>query len=300
MPIERIEDLTYGVDAVAVSAKFLTDAGLVQVAVDSLAPRFRALEGQTITLHSADDPTLPQGFETGNTLRMITWGVSEPATLDRLLADLGDQAWRDGDAVRTIDPLGLHLAFRLTQRRAHWDVVRQHNQGNNIGRVNEGLLPYGAPRPNRICHLALNVTKARFQAALDWYVEKLRFKAVDDIKDTGTFLQSEGDIDHHNFFLCHRPDTNGVNHFAMEVQDIDAVIEAGNHMITAGWKESRRLGRHLVGSNVFRFFHAPFGGRIEFIADMDRIDKTWETRVHQKNPGHHIWMLKTPANAEPD
>jgi hypothetical protein len=73
----------------------------------------------------------------------------------------------------------------------------------------------------------------------------------------------------------------------------------GNHMIGQGWRESRKAGRHTLDSNVYRFIHAPIGGRIEFVADMDRMDKSWQTRVFEKNPGHHIWTLKSsPAKAE--
>ena len=64
----------------------------------------------------------------------------------------------------------------------------------------------------------------------------------------------------------------------MEVWDHDEVIEGGNYMTEQGWKEARRLGRHTIGSNVFRFFEAPCGGRIELAADMDRVDKSFKTR----------------------
>jgi hypothetical protein len=77
------------------------------------------------------------------------------------------------------------------------------------------------------------------------------------------------------------------------VPGFDDVIEGGNHMIDHGWREARRLGRHTVGSNVFRFVHAPCGGRVEYAADMDRVDDSYETRVHETTPPHHIWALRT-------
>jgi hypothetical protein len=64
-------------------------------------------------------------------------------------------------------------------------------------------------------------------------------------------------------------------------------------MIGQGWQESRVVGRHKLGSNIYRFFHCPAGGRIELAADMDRMDKSFESRIWPKNPGHHIWSLKS-------
>ncbi len=62
-------------------------------------------------------------------------------------------------------------------------------------------------------------------------------------------------------------------------------------MIDRGWREARRLGRHTVGSNIFRFIHAPCGGRVEFAADMDRVDDSYGPNVHEVTPPHHIWTL---------
>jgi hypothetical protein len=39
--------------------------------------------------------------------------------------------------------------------------------------------------------------------------------------------------------------------------------------------------------------HAPCGGRVELAADMDRVDDTYGTRVHETAPPHHIWTLRT-------
>lgn len=293
MPIERIEELCYGVEDLSACSKFLNDMGYARISEGSEVPSFKTPENQIISLRVIDDPNLPTAIEDGSTLRELTWGVSSEADLDQLESDLGTISTRSEGTLRVIDPNGLALAFRVTDRETAKTVYRPHNQNADINRMNDTIPSYGDPKPMRIIHVALNITKANNAAALAFYTGPLRFKATDKILDTGTFLQSEGDIEHHNFFLCFRPDQNGINHFATEVYDLDAVIEAGNSMIENGWKESRRLGRHKIGSNAFRFVHAPFGGRIEFVADMDRNDKSFETRVWDKNPGHHIWMLKS-------
>ena len=107
----------------------------------------------------------------------------------------------------------------------------------------------------------------------------------------GVFMRAPGDTDQHTLLLCHRPDRAGINHCAFEVARVDEVIVGANHMIEQGWREARRLGRHTVGSNIFRFIHAPCGGRVEFAADMDRVDDSYGPNDHEETPPHHIWPL---------
>lgn len=170
-------------------------------------------------------------------------------------------------------------------------MLRDINRWNDPVSVNDGA------NPMRLIHLALNIPKEGHQKAIDFYVERLKFRPTDVLKDAGTFMHCEGDVEHHNFFLCHRPDFSGFNHCAVEVRNFDELVKAGNHMINQKWDESRTLGRHLVGSNLYRFFHSPAGGRLEFASDMDRMDDNFETRIHEKTPGHHIWSMKTHGKA---
>ncbi len=293
MALFRIEELVYGVDDLDRSAKFFADAGFTPASSGEGFRQLRTVENQLVTLREMNDPSLPAAPETGPTLRELVWGVEHAKDLDVISERLGDRAAREGDMVRTVDPVGLGLAFRVMDRVEAELLLRKHNQTSHHERINERLESYVTPPVLRMLHVAYNLEKAQNDEALAFYIDVLKFKAVDKVLDTGTFLQSEGDIEHHNFFLCFRPDKAGMNHVACEVWDFDAVMEAGNHMIEQGWKESRRAGRHRLGSNVYRFVHAPCGGRIEFVADMDRMDKNWETRVFDKNPGHHLWTLKS-------
>ncbi|MEQ8446129.1 MAG: VOC family protein [Pelagibacterium sp.] len=298
MPIMRVERLLYGVDDIAECARFFADAGFVLVAAEEDRAELATQENQRIILRHKDDPRLPKAVEDGSTLRELWWGVEKSADLKQIVEAIGPAAEyvEEKQIVRAVDPNGLSLRFEVSKPTPAEVTKRTSNQLRNIGRVNERLEAYGQGRPLRIVHVAYNITKAKNEESLAFYTGPLKFKAVDKVLDTGTFLQSEGDIEHHNFFLCFRPDKAGINHIALEVRDFDEVMEAGNHMITQGWKESRRPGRHTLGSNVYRFVHNPAGGRIEYVADMDRMDKSWETRVFEKNPGHNIWMLKSSGS----
>jgi catechol 2,3-dioxygenase-like lactoylglutathione lyase family enzyme len=295
--IDRIESVVYGVTDLEACSRFFDDFGLERVESSGTGASFRTPVNQFVHLRPADDPALPPALEDAPTMREVTWGVDSREALDALAADLASdrdvRADPDG-SIHTRDESGYAIAFAVAQPA---DVVvepRPANVMGSVGRWNQEVVGYGRARPLRICHLALNIVKQGREEAEAFYVERLSFRAVDRVLKMGTFMQCEGDWDQHTFLLSHRPDAYGVNHTAYEVRDIDEVVEGGNHMLAQGWEEARVLGRHTVGSNVFRFFHAPCGGRVEYAADMSRVDDSYETpRVWEETPPHHVWILKS-------
>jgi hypothetical protein len=250
---------------------------------------------QRLHLRRADDPSLPAGLEDGSTLREVTWGVDTREALDALAANLaGDREVReDADgSIHTHDESGYRIAFAVADPVEADFEPRRSNAGRTVGRLNAELTPYGRAHPLRVCHLAVNIPKEGRERAEAFYLDRLDFRATDRVLKMGTFMRCEGDADQHNLLLCHRPDEYGINHTAWEVRDFDEVVEGGNYMLDQGWEEARLVGRHTVGSNVFRFFHAPCGGRVEYAADMSRVDDSYATRVHEETPPHHIWVIK--------
>jgi catechol 2,3-dioxygenase-like lactoylglutathione lyase family enzyme len=294
--IDRIESVVYGVTDVATCRRFFEDFGLELLENGEGGATFRTPVNQLLHLRRADDPALPSPLEDGSTLREAVWGVGDRATLDTLAAELASDrdVREDADgSIHTHDESGYPIGFAVAQPVDVTIDMRQPNVTGSVGRWNQELTGYGRAHPIRICHLALNIRKEGRELAEAFYTDRLNFRAVDRVLKMGTFMQCEGDWDQHTFLLSHRPDAYGINHTAWEVRDLDEVIEGGNYMLAQGWEEARVLGRHTVGSNVFRFFHAPCGGRVEYAADMSRVDESYETpRVWEETPPHHIWILK--------
>jgi catechol 2,3-dioxygenase-like lactoylglutathione lyase family enzyme len=299
--IIRVERAVYGVDDLTTCRTFFEDFGLETV--EHTDERVVLLTGmnQAVELRRSDDPALPPAVEPGPSLRELVWGVETRAALDRLVDELRR------DRAVTVDPLGVahtvdETGFGLglaVAEVSHPSVPGfAANQFGAVTRWNRPLPAPGAVRPLRICHVAWNIPKHGREKAVAFYVERLGFRVIDDVLPMGTFMQAEGDDDQHTLLLCHRPDRAGTNHTAFEVASFDEVILGGNQMVAKGWREARRLGRHTVGSNVFRFVHAPCGGRVEYAADMDRVDASYPTRVHETTPPHHLWTLQT--NRESD
>jgi catechol 2,3-dioxygenase-like lactoylglutathione lyase family enzyme len=293
--IQRVERVVYGVTDLDACARFFDDFGLERRDTGGAGLTFATLVNQQVELRSADDAELPPPIEDGPTLREVVWGVESTEALERLAEELStDREVSRGldGAVHTRDETGFGIGFMVTDPVDVEVVPPAVNSHHSVGRLNRPLDPPGRVRPLRICHVALNIPKEGRDDAVDFYADRLGFRITDRVLPMGTFMQCEGDADQHNLMLCHRPDRASVNHTAYEVPTFEDVIIAGNYMVEHGWEEARRLGRHTVGSNVFRFVHAPCGGRVEYAADMDRVDECYGTRVHETSPPHHLWTLR--------
>ncbi|MFJ2260369.1 VOC family protein [Streptomyces sp. NPDC087844] len=296
MGIQRIESVTYSIDDLGECVRFFDDFGLFLVEKSDEHAVFETLTGQTLLLDTEPGPRLPAPLEEGPTLREVVWGVDTHEELERLVAEAGkDRAVRAGaDGVHhTVDGTGFGVGLTVARPKPVAAAPHPANAPGAVSRWNTPLEPIPRVRPLRMCHVALNIPKPGKEEAIAFYTRRLGFRPTDVVEPMGVFMRAPGDDDQHTMLLCHRPDKAGINHIAYEVPGFDDVIQGGNHMIERGWREARRLGRHTVGSNVFRFVHAPCGGRVEYAADMDRVDDTYETRVHETTPPHHIWALRT-------
>ncbi|KPI00164.1 Glyoxalase/bleomycin resistance protein/dioxygenase [Actinobacteria bacterium OK074] len=294
MGIQRIESVTYSVDDLGTCRRFFDDFGLLLIEETDEHAVFETLAGQTLHLDTRPSPLLPPPVEAGNTLREVVWGVDTPEELQRLVTAVGKvrEVRESADGVHhTVDETGFGVGLTLARPKDLDLTPRPANATGSVNRWNDALAPITRAHPLRMCHVALNIPKPGQEEAVAFYTDLLGFRPTDVVKPMGVFMQAPGDDDQHTMLLCHRPDKAGVNHIAYEVPGFDDVIEGGNHMISRGWREARKLGRHTVGSNVFRFVHAPCGGRVEYAADMDRVDDSYGTNVHETTPPHHIWTL---------
>jgi catechol 2,3-dioxygenase-like lactoylglutathione lyase family enzyme len=287
MTIMRVERVVYGVSDLGECTRFFEDFGLEPME----GTRFATQTGQVVELRAADDPSLPPAMEDGPTIREVVWGVDSAAALAELAVVLGSEP-EDGE-VHTVDETGFGVGLTVSEPKAWHGEFPGLNRAGAEGRWNQPVQHPGRVRPIRLCHVALNIPKADKDQAVAFYTERLGFVPTDRVRDVGVFMRAPGDTDHHTLLLGHRADRAGVNHTAYEVATVDEVIVGANDMIDRGWHEARRLGRHTIGSNFFRFIHAPCGGRVEFASDMDRVDDSYGPRDHEQTPPHTIFALKS-------
>ena len=214
---------------------------------------------------------------------------SDIADIAKRLESLGVASRTTSTTLDCTDPILGH-AIRievgapepLTDRGA-----RAGNRPSARTRWNErasSLDPTRRRPPRRLGHVVLG--SPHIEKSTAFYFDGLGFRISDQfVGANGTFGRVE--TDHHNL-LIHRSRVGYLNHYALEVDDFDAIGENG----TAVMKENPDshiigVGRHLLGSNLYWYMRDPSGNMFEFFADMDHIndDEQWAANVRRTDWG---------------
>jgi catechol 2,3-dioxygenase-like lactoylglutathione lyase family enzyme len=127
--------------------------------------------------------------------------------------------------------------------------------------------------PRRVGHVVFGTTDV--EASRAFYVDGLGFKVSDSFGDFAYFIRCSSD--HHNMLLAPSA-VPCMNHYAMEMDDVDAIGAAGTKVLAELPQSSvAGIGRHVVGANMFWYLLDPAGGMFELYADMDQIvdDERW-------------------------
>ena len=83
--------------------------------------------------------------------------------------------------------------------------------------------------------------------------------------------------DHHTLAVG-VADNDALNHIAFLMPDGDAVMRGGGRMKDAGHPIQWGPGRHGPGDNLFNYFIDPFGIVIEYTAEVEQVDETYQPR----------------------
>lgn len=273
------DKIVFGVDDVATCQQFVIDYGLVQQ--DDV--NFVALDGTGIEIRHVDDPSLPAALPTSTMLRKTVYGVADQATVDAIHAELSKdrevKTLEDG-SIEALDDLGFVIGFQVTIRKnidlpaemVNAPGAKQKRAINDIG-VSKNF----TPKPRSLSHVVYFVPDA--VKAEKFYAERLGFVTTDRFTNTGPFMRPAGTLDHHTlFFLQTPPFMQGLEHFTFHMSGPTEVSQAGYSMVEKGYQSFWGPGRHIFGSNWFWYFKSPFGCNIEYDADMDLHDETWEAR----------------------
>jgi catechol 2,3-dioxygenase-like lactoylglutathione lyase family enzyme len=275
------EFLIFGVDDVDGCVKCGTDYGLKCVDRSASGAVLEALDGTGVMVHKASDAGLAPATAATPNLRETRYGVADKATLDAIGKSLStdrDVTPLPGGVLRSTDADGYPISFQVTTRRA----LKLPHYGYNVpgqapGRaLNEIATANGRePLPLTLSHVVM-FTRDR-QASERFYQERLGFRSVDYLEPLGPFMRPAGTTDHHTLFLIQAP-PRGVEHFTFHFAGASEVLEGGWRFAKQGYKTFWGPGRHILGSNYFWYFRSPFGGNIEFDADMDLHDDGWQPR----------------------
>lgn len=277
MSVTGIEKLEFGVEDLALSGKFMRDFGLC----DSGDGRhFTTLSGAQIALAPADDTALPAAFESGSTLRRITWAVADNASLvalrPKLLTQPGFVEYADG-SLECQDPNGMTLRVQVTCQRPVELNVEPINQWGDNRRVDTPSPVYERAEPINVGHVVFFVENLTATEA--FYREVLGFQVSDRYINRAVFLRTQARGGHHNLFLLQLPNRKrGLNHVAFTVRDIHEVIGGGIAMNKQQWSTFIGPGRHPVSSAYFWYVNSPVGGAFEYYTNDDYLTENWQPR----------------------
>ena len=304
MSVVGLDEVTLSAEDVATGKKFLRDFGFAEIESGATGGTYHAKNGTGIRVRSTADGGLPRAMAGGPNIHEALWGVSDAASLAAIGANLGADREVRTDAEGTLhatDDDGNAIAFRVTRRRG-FTVAPVHANVPGLAparKVNETADFDARIEPCTFSHLVMFTPDLKRAEA--FYTKRLGYRVTDRFTGTGVFLRAPGSTDHHNLFFISRPGapTNGLNHVAFHLRDVTEVMLAGIGMTKKGWESAWGPGRHIFGSNHFWYFKSPFGGTLEYDADMDVVDDNWRPRETMAGPAAAaIWQTEYHPGAK--
>lgn len=221
--------------------------------------------------------------------RGVMWGVKSERDLNLVQRQLSGFCKTERDAegsVWGVDPFGYDIGFRL------WRIAPISPRSTLVNspglklRISDPAPAYKAAAPVRIGHVVFEIaTESDFRRAYDFYVDRLGFSPSDYYADRGAFLRCAVEQDHHNLALLNvNKNVNRFQHLAFEMRDIHEVFSGGLHFSELGNETAIGPGRHKFSSAYFWYFENPLGGELEYFADMDYLDASWQPRNQEPDP----------------
>lgn len=127
-----------------------------------------------------------------------------------------------------------------------------------------------ADSPIRLAHVVLNSHDV--EATRHFFEQALGFSLSDRTRIMA-FMRCN--TDHHSIALGDT-DNDALNHIAFLMPDVDAVMRGGGRMRDAGYPVEWGPGRHGPGNNAFNYFVGPFDVVIEYTAEVEQVDDSYE------------------------
>ena len=156
-----------------------------------------------------------------------------------------------GIAVTVVDPDG--RVFQLV----HGDAL--HSDAHEA-----------SDRPIRLAHAVLNSHDVE---STQGFMASVFDFSLSDRTRIMAFMRCNSD--HHSIALGDT-DNDALNHIAFLMPDVDSVMRGGGRMRDAGYGIEWGPGRHGPGDNAFNYFVGPFDVVIEYTAEVEQIDDSYQ------------------------
>jgi catechol 2,3-dioxygenase-like lactoylglutathione lyase family enzyme len=133
--------------------------------------------------------------------------------------------------------------------------------------------------------------------AVRFYSEVLGLKLSDKSGSVIAFMHTPHGSDHHLIALA-RSDGSGLHHSSWCVDSLDAVGTGMEQMARAGYAQGWGVGRHVLGSNYFRYVRDPWGSYAEYSYDIDFVEAgaEWPAADHPPEDALYVWGPELPSD----
>jgi catechol 2,3-dioxygenase-like lactoylglutathione lyase family enzyme len=201
----------------------------------------------------------------------------------------------DGEGVFIADPDGTPLQIAVGERSAPLSkpargAVAATPAGKGAAPSRSAVKPV---RPRRLSHVLLFSTDVPRSAR--FYADALGMRLSDWSGDLIAFMHGAHASDHHMLAFA-KSDGPGLHHSSWDVASLDDVGLGMQQMLDRGHTEGWGVGRHVLGSNYFRYIRDPWGSFAEYSYDIDFIpaDVEWQAADHPPADSFYVWGPPVP------
>jgi len=148
-------------------------------------------------------------------------------------------------------------------------------------------------RPRRLSHVLL--FSSDVPRSVRFYSDALGLRLSDHSGDLIAFMHGAHASDHHMLAFA-KSDGPGLHHSSWDVATLDDVGIGMQQMIDRGYPDGWGVGRHVIGSNYFRYVRDPWGSFAEYSYDIDFIpaDVEWKAADHAPEDSFYVWGPPVP------
>lgn len=215
---------------------------------------------------------------------------------EREVARIEPPSDADHDGLWIAGPDGLPIQLRVADKCSpSQPAPREFPQENcNAGR-SPSRSRISAVRPLYLSHILL--FSADVDAARGYYEEILGLRLSDKSGSEIAFLHTPHGSDHHLIALA-KSGGPGLHHSSWCVPSIDAVGIGMDQMAAAGYPQGWGVGRHVLGSNYFRYVRDPWGSYAEYSFDIDYVNAgdEWPAADHPGEDSLYVWGPALPED----
>ena len=150
-----------------------------------------------------------------------------------------------------------------------------------------------AVRPRRLSHVLL--FSSDVLRSVRFYSGALGLRLSDQSGDVIAFMHGAHASDHHLLAFA-KSDGPGLHHSSWDVASLDDVGLGMQQMLDHGHPDGWGVGRHVIGSNYFRYIRDPWGSFAEYSYDIDFIpvDVDWQAADHPAEDSFYVWGPPVP------